>query len=100
MSLLAAGIEQADDLEQDEGREAGIAEWQNDVEGLVAVYDTLVSVPDQTSLIYATEGLQVLPGLLKLMWRACAAECWLTSMPELLAADCSQTGLVEQLTGP
>ena len=60
MSLLPAGIEQADDLEHNEGREAGMAEWHNDVEGLVAVYDTLVSVPDHTSLIYANRGPQVL----------------------------------------
>ena len=68
---MAAGIEQADALEQDEGREAGIAEWLNDVEGLVAVYETLVSVPDQSSLVYATKMLQVRPSLLKLLWQVC-----------------------------
>lgn len=66
---FAAGIEQAEDLEQGEGRESGSAEWQNDLEGLVAVYDTLVSVPDCTTFVYATEELQVMPGLLK-VWRA------------------------------
>lgn len=65
MPPLAAGIEQADDLEQDEGRETGITEWQNDLEGLVAVYDTLVSVPDNTTFVYATKELQVMPSLLK-----------------------------------
>lgn len=96
MSLLAAGIEQADDMEQGDNREAGITEWQSDVEGLVAVYDTLVSVPDHNSLIYATEGLQVMPSLLRVVWQVCDAGLLLTSMPELLAANCSQPGLVEQ----
>ena len=64
MPCFAAGIEQADDLEGDEGRETGIAEWQNDLEGLVAVYDTLVSVPNHTTFIYATKELQVMPSLL------------------------------------
>lgn len=58
------GIEQADALEQDVHREAGIAEWQSDVEGLVAVYDTLVSVPHPTSLVYTTERLQVFASVL------------------------------------
>lgn len=66
MPYCATGIEQADDVEQDEGRETGSAEWQNDLEGLVAVYDTLVSVPDNTTFIYANKELQVKSSLLKM----------------------------------
>ena len=50
-----AGIESADVMEQDVYQEAGNAEWQNDVQGLVAVYDTAVSAPSHTSILFSTE---------------------------------------------
>lgn len=58
-----AGIEQADPLEEDAHEGVALAEWQSDVEGLVAVYDMLVSVPSHTSLVYAAQGMQVTAGM-------------------------------------
>lgn len=81
-------------MDQGEGRQAGTAEWLNDVEGLVAVYDTLVSVPDHTSMVYATKELQVTPSLLKIGWQVCTAGYKSTS--KLLAASNSQAGRGEQ----
>lgn len=81
-------------MDQGEGRQAGTAEWLNDVEGLVAVYDTLVSVPDHTSMVYATKELQVTPSLLKIGWQVCTAGYKSTS--KLLAASSSQAGRGEK----
>ena len=54
-----AGIEQVDAEEQGEHGEAAGAEWQNDVEGLVAVYTTMVSAPSHTSVLFTSDQLQV-----------------------------------------
>ena len=34
-------------------------EWQNDVDGLTAVYEAMISVPEPSSILFGTAGPQV-----------------------------------------
>ncbi len=42
-----------------EGQGKANAEWQNDVEGLIAVYESMVSTPGTSSMLFKTAGPQV-----------------------------------------
>ncbi len=56
-----AGIERTDTLEKAllEGQGSANAEWQNDVEGLTAVYEAMVSTPGTSTILFKTAGPQV-----------------------------------------
>jgi len=42
-----------------EGQGNANTEWQNDVEGLIAVYEAMVSTPGMSTMLFKTAGPQV-----------------------------------------
>ena len=56
-----AGIEVANDLAGTlvGGQGDANTEWQNDVDGLTAVYEAMISVPEPSSILFETAGPQV-----------------------------------------
>lgn len=56
-----AGIERTDAMDTAllEGQGHANAEWRNDVEGLTAVYESMVSTPGTSSMLFKTAGPQV-----------------------------------------
>jgi len=56
-----AGIERTDTVDTAllEGQGNANVEWQNDVEGLTAVYEAMVSTPGTSTMLYKTAGPQV-----------------------------------------
>ncbi len=42
-----------------EGQGNANAEWQNDVDGLIAVYEAMVSTPGTSTMLFKTAGPQV-----------------------------------------
>lgn len=56
-----AGIERTDTTDTGllEGQGNANDEWQNDVEGLTAVYEAMVSTPGTSTMLFKTAGLQV-----------------------------------------
>ena len=51
----------ADDLSETllNGQGDANTEWQNDVDGLTAVYEAMISVPEPSSILFETAGPQV-----------------------------------------
>ena len=56
-----AGIERTDTMDAAllEGQGNANAEWQNDVDGLIAVYEAMVSTPGTSTMLFKTAGPQV-----------------------------------------
>lgn len=56
-----AGNERTDTVDAAllEGQGNANAEWQNDVEGLTAVYEAMVSIPGTSTMLFETAGPQV-----------------------------------------
>lgn len=56
-----AGIERTDSMDTAllEGQGSANAEWQNDVEGLIAVFEAMVSTPGTSTMLFKTAGPQV-----------------------------------------
>ena len=58
-----AGIEVADNVGQDHIEKQGSAntEWQSDIEGLQAVYESMVEVAEPSSVLYSLQQNPVSP---------------------------------------